>query len=330
MVFIAAAGFVLCKVGRSLVFVPKIIHENKSEKISEKSEFLDVDYSSFDRDSNKITLKSLKIQEESKNSFDFSKLVTTFNTSPEETVTIFADQTHFVSHKSKQCEMKGNVKLTTKSGLLLETEESSFDIDQKIAKGDTDIVITQDGTRFSAKKYHFDMNKKIVTLIKNVKGNLSGDLIFSEKLIVKFEKEIGKDLENVHAFGNSSYKTNQYALKANKEIIYKRGYAEANGNVDLDFVKNGKNYHVNSDKLTLNLQKSLISKVTAYNNLVIKVDNSTTVKGNYGVLEDNFLTVSGNTIITNEKGIILCEKAILNTKTSDIKTYNSRGVIKRN
>ena len=328
-VFIAVAGFVLYKVARSLIIVPKIISKNKSERISGKNEFSNVVYSSFDKDSNKITLKSSRIQETSKNSFDFSKLITTFNISPEETVTVFADKTHFISQKSKQCEMKGNVKLSTESGLLLETEESFVDIDHKIAKGNTDIIITQDDTRFFAKKYHFDMNKKIVTLTKNVKGNLSGNLIFTEKLVVEFEKEIGKDFKNIHTFGNSSYKTNQYDLKADKEIIYKKEYAEANGNVDLDFVKNNKNYHVNADKLTMSLQKNVIKKVTADNNLVIKVDNSTTIKGNHGILENDLLTVSGNTIITNEKGNILCEKAILNTKTSDIRIYNSKGIIKK-
>lgn len=328
-VFIAAAGFVLYKVGRSLVVVPKIIHNSKFAKTSERNEFSNVEYSSFDKDFNKITLKSSKIQEKTKNSFDFSKLTTTFKISPKETVTVLADQTHFISQKSKQAEMKGNVKLSTENGLLLETEESFVDIDQKIAKGDTDILITQNDTKFSAKKYHFDMNKKIVTLIKNVKGNLSNDLIFADKLIVEFEQEIGKDFKNVHAFGNSSYKTNQYDLKANKEIIYQKEYAEANGNVDLDFVKNGKNYHVNADKLAINLQKNVIKKVTAHNNLVIKVDNSTEIKGNYGILENDLLTVSKNVKITDKKGHILCEKAILNTKTSDIKIYNSKGIIKK-
>lgn len=328
-VFLAAAGFVLYKVGRSLVVVPKIIHKSKLAKTSEKNEFSNVVYSSFDKDSNKITLKSSKIREKAKDSFDFTQLTTTFKISSKETVTVLADQTHFVSQKSKQAEMKGNVKLSTEDGLLLETEESFVDIDQKIAKGNTDILITQNDTKFSAKKYHFDMNKKIVTLITNVRGNLSNDLVSADKLVVEFEKEIGKDFKNVHAFGNSSYKTNQYDLKANKEIIYQKEYAEANGNVDLNFIKNGKNYHVNADKLTMNLQKNVIKKVTAHNNLVIRVDNSTEIKGNYGILENDLLTVSKNVKITNEKGNILCEKAILNTKTSDIRIYNSKGVIKK-
>ena len=60
--FLAAAGFVLYKVGRSLVVVPRIIHKNKPVKNLIKNEFSEVVYSSFDRDSNKITLKSSKIQ----------------------------------------------------------------------------------------------------------------------------------------------------------------------------------------------------------------------------------------------------------------------------
>lgn len=328
-IFLVAAGFVLYKVGRSLVVVPKIIHKNKSVKTSEKNEFSNVMYSSFDKDSNKITLKSSKIQEKSKDSFDFSKLSITFKSSPQETVTVLADQTHFISQKFKQAEMKGNIKLSTENGLLLETEASFIDIDRKIAKGDTDILITQNDTKFSAKKYHFDMNKKIITLIKNVKGNLSSDQITTDKLIIEFEKEIGKDFKNVHAFGNSFYKTDQYDLKSSEEMIYKKEFAEANGNVDLDFVKNGKNYHVNADKIVVNFQKNLIKKVSAHNNLIINVDNSTLIKGNDGILENDLLTVSKNVTITNEKGNILCEKAILNIKTSDIRVYNSKGIIKK-
>ncbi len=328
--FLVAAGFVLYKTARSLLIVPKVIYENSSVKTSEKNEFSDVEYSSFDKDSNKITLKSLKIREETNDSFDFTQLTTTFKISPEETITVLADQTHFISQKFKQAEMKGNVKLFTGNGLLLKTEESLIDIDQKIAKGDTDIIITQNDTKLSAKKYHFDMNRKIVTLTKNVKGSLSNDLIATDKLVIEFEKEIGKDFKNVHALGNSFYKTNKYNLKANKEIIYKKDSAEASGNVELDFVKNKKSYYINTDKLMMSFQNNIIKRITAYNNLVIRIDNSISIKGDFGILENDLLTVSGNAMITNEKGDILCEKAILNTKTSDIKIYNSRGIIKRN
>lgn len=327
--FLAAAGVVLYKVGRSLVIVPKVIYNDKSEKVSKKNEFSDVIYSAFDKDLNKITLKSTKIQESSKSTLDFSKLITTFNISSQETVTVLADQTRFISQKSKRAEMKGNVKLSIENGLSLKTEKSFIDIDQKIAEGDTRIVITQDDTKFSAGKYHFDMNRKILTLIENVEGNLSNDLISTDKLVVEFE-DIGKDFKRVHAFKNSSYKTNQFNLKADKEIVYKKDLAEANGNVELDFVKNKKSYYVNTDKLVMSLQNNNIKRVTAHNNLVIKVNNMITIKGDFGILENDLLTVSGNTVIINEKGNILCEKAILNTKTSDIKTYNSRGVIKRN
>lgn len=328
--FVTVAGVVLFKVGRSLIIVPKVIHKNKSVAISGKNEFIEVIHTAFDKDSRKIILKSSKIKETNENILDFSNMVTTFNISPEETVTIFADQTHFLSPQSKQAKMMGNVKLSTDDGLLLRTEKSFVDIDEKTAKGDTDVFIDQDDTSFFAKSYYFDMNKKIVTLIKNVKGNLAKDLITADKLVIEFDKIIGKDFKNVHSFGNSSYKTDQYNLKANKEIIYRKEYAEANGNVDLDFSKDNKRYHVNTYHLTMNLENKIIKKVTAHGNLIIKVDNSTTIKGNHGILENDLLTVFGNAVITNEKGNILCEKAILNTETSDIRVYNSKGIVKRN
>ncbi len=328
-VFLVAAGVVLYKVGRSLLVVPRIIHKNKFEKISGKNEFSDIIYSSFDKNLNKITLKSFQVQEKENNSYDFSKLVTSFKVSPTETVTIFADQTRFISQESKKCEMEGNVKLSTESGLLLETERSFVDIDQKIAKGNTDIFVTQNETKLSAKKYNFDMNRKIITFIKNVKGNLSNNLISADKLVIEFGKEIGKDIKEVHAFGDSRYKTTQYEVKANKEITYKREYAEANENVELAFKSNNKKFYVNANKIVINLKNDVIKKISAYDKLIIKVDNSIIIKGNLGIFENDHLIVSGNTAIINEKGNILCEKAILNMKTNDIRVYNSKGIIKR-
>lgn len=330
VLFVFAAGFVLYKVGRSLVVVPSVIHKNEHTDISGKNEFSGVIYTSFDKDSNKFTLKSSKITENDEKSLDFNSMVTTFKISQEETATVFADQTHLISEGSRQCKMKGNVKLSTEEGLLLETDESFIDIDDKIARGDTDIIITQDDTKFSAKKYKFDMNKKIMTLINNVKGNLASDRIFADKLIIEFEKAIGKDFKKVHAFGNSCYKTDQYDIKANKEIIYKKGYAEASSKVDLNFEQNKKQYHVNAENLAMHLKNNAIKKVTADGDIIIKVDNSIIIKGNHGILENDLLTVSGDTIIRNEEGKILCKKAILNTKTNVIKVYDSRGIIKRN
>ena len=335
--FVGAAGFIFWKVGRSVFAVTKVIHEREESEISEKNEFTDIVYTSFDENSNKITLKSSKVKEKNNETFDFDNMVTTFNISPEETATIFADESRFVSKESKQCEMNGNVKLFTEEGLLLETEKSFVDIDKKIARGDTDIKITQDDTKFFAKKYQFDMGKKIVTLIKDVKGNISDDSVTADKLVVEFDKVIGKDFKRVHAFGNSSYKTNQYNLRATKDIIYTKKdtshtkqYAEANGNVNLDFKKDKRSYFVTSDHMTMDIQNNIVEKVIAQNNLKIKIDDTTSIKGDRGVLENDFLTVTGNTVIFNEKGKILCKKAILNTKTNDIKVYDSKGIIKRN
>lgn len=328
--FIAVSGFVLFKVGRSLVFVPKVVHKNKSVKIFGKNEFSEVIHTAFDKDLRKIILRSSKIKKNNENILDFSNMIVTFNMSSKETATVFADQTHFLSPQSKQAEMNGNVKFSTDDGLLLKTEKSFVDFDEKIAQGDADVFIDQDDTSFFAKSYYFDMKKKTVTLIKNVKGNLAKDLITADKLVIEFEKIIGKDFKSVHSFGDSSFKTDQYNLKANKEIIYKHEYAEANGNVDLVFSKNNKRYHINTYHLTMNLENKIIKKATAHGNLIIKVDDSTTIKGNHGILENDLLTVFGDAVITNEKGNILCEKAILNTETSGIRVYNSKGIVKRN
>ncbi|MBO7453792.1 MAG: LPS export ABC transporter periplasmic protein LptC [Alphaproteobacteria bacterium] len=328
--FVGAAGFIFWKVSRSAFSISRVMLERSSNEISEKNEFKDVVYTSFDKDSNEIILESSKVRETSDKVFDFSNLVTTFNISPDETATIFADDTHFVSKDSKQCEMNGNVRLLTEEGLLLETEQSFIDMDKKIAHGDTEILITQDDTKFFAKKYKFDMGNKVVTLTKDVKGNLANDLIIADKLVIDFDKAIGKDFKKVHAFGNSSYKTVQYNIRSSRDMIYTDQYAEANGNVDLDFKKNKHNYRVKSDHITMDLKENVIEKVVAKGNLRIKVDDATSIQGSYGILENDLLTITGNTVIFNEKGKILCKKAILNMKTNDIRVYESKGVIKKN
>ncbi|MBO6056555.1 MAG: LPS export ABC transporter periplasmic protein LptC [Alphaproteobacteria bacterium] len=328
--FVGAAGFVLWKVSRSAFSISRVLHERVSNEISEKNEFKDVVYTSFDKDSNEIILESSNVKKTGDKVFDFSNLVSTFNISPDETATIFADDAHFVSKDSKQCEMNGNVRLLTEEGLLLETEQSFIDMDKKIAHGDTEILITQDDTQFFAKKYHFDMGNKVVTLIDDVKGNLADDLIIADKLIIDFDKSIGKDFKKVRAFGNSLYKTVQYNIKSSREMIYTDQYAEANGNVDLDFKKDKHNYHVKADHITMDLKKNVIKKVIAENNLRIKVDEATSIQGDFGISENDFLTITGNTVIFNEKGKILCKKAILNMKTNDIRVYESKGVIKKN
>ncbi len=80
----------------------------------------------------------------------------------------------------------------------------------------------------------------------------------------------------------------------------------------------------------MDLQENVIKRVVAEGNLQIKMDNTTSIQGDSGILEDDFLTITGNTIIFNEKGKILCKKAILNTKTNDIRVYESKGVINKN
>ena len=327
--FVGAAGFILWKVSRSAFAISRVVLERESAGISEKNEFRDVVYTSFDKGSNEVTLKSSKVREVGNKAFDFRNLVTTFNISSDETATIFADESHFVSKESKQCGMKGNVRLLTEDGLSLETEKSFIDMDKKIAYGDSDILITQDDTKFFAKKYHFDMGNRVVTLIGGVEGNLADDLIIADKLVVDFDKVIGKDFKKVHAFGNSSYKTVMYHIKAARDILYTNQYAEANGNVCLDFKKDKHNYLVNAEHIAMNLKEDAIKKVVAEDNLRIKVDGSTSIRGDHGILEDDFLTITGNTVIFNEKGKILCKKAILNMKTNDIRVYESKGVVKK-
>lgn len=324
------AGFISFKVFRAVSFVEKTSTRSPHFKLSSKNEFSNVFYKSYDdKNSNDFSLTSSKIKEKDGADFDFQDLVSTFQISENEMGTISAKESHLVSKNSKKCSFRGDVKLTTNNGLKLQTEESFVDLDKKIAKGNTDIFITQNGSNLFSKKYYFDMKNKIITLEKQVKGCIEKNEISSDKLVLEFEKILSKDLKKIYAFGNPIYKTENYILKSEDYIKYEKEKAEANKKVNLKYEKEKKNYDVSAEHLTVFFENNVIKKLIAENNLIMKIGNETKVKGNRGILENDLLTITDHVIISNKNGNVLCEKAVLNTRTDEMKIYNSKGIINK-
>ena len=145
----------------------------------------------------------------------------------------------------------------------------------------------------------------------------------------EFKKILSKDLKKIYAFGNPIYKTENYILKSEDYIKYEKEKAEANKKVNLKYEKEKKNYDVSAEHLTVFFENNVIKKLIAENNLIMKIGNETKVKGNRGILENDLLTITDHVIISNKNGNVLCEKAVLNTRTDEMKIYNSKGIINK-
>ena len=327
--FLILAGGVLFKVLRSIIISQKNLPEQQQVLTTPSGKILGVSHSSFSEDSNNFSLKSSEVDEVNKDTFHFKNLESDFKISETEKGKITADESQMETVDSKKCDFNGNVKLTTESGLTLETEKSFVDFDKKISQGDTDIRITQDKTDLTSKKYFFDMNTKTVVLTDQVKGNVNGNFISTDKLTVEFDQSVGKDVKRILALGKSLYKTPHYSLKAGGSIEYTKDRAKADKNVVLLYKKDKKLYDIKSSHMDVDFSGNSVKKVTAYGKLVIKTEDSSTIKGEKGVLEDNFLTVTGNVIISDKRGVVFCDKVVLDTETNNTKIYNSKGIINK-
>lgn len=330
LTFLLLAVGILFKLLSSLIVFEKIFPKHKILILPlDKNKFFGVSHTSFSEDSNEFSLKSSEVSEVDKDKFNFKNLETNFKISENENGKITADESHVVTSESKKCDFKGNVKLTTDSGLTLQTEESFVDLNKKIAQGNTDILITQDKTKLYSKKYYFDMDKKTVILIDQVKGDVKGNFISTDKLTVEFDKSVGKDIKKIFAEGNSLYRTPQYTLKSKGSIDYMKDKAKADKNVELHYKKSDRIYDINASHMKVDFLGNSIKKIYAYDKLMIKTDNSTTIKGKKGILENDLLTVTENVIISDKRGVVFCDKVVLDTKTNNTKIYNSKGIIKK-
>jgi lipopolysaccharide assembly outer membrane protein LptD (OstA) len=243
-----------------------------------------------------------------------------------ETLKISSDVTNAIRKDKTQCEFIGNVKLSTKSGLLMKTAKLFADFDQKIAHGNTEIVISQDDTMVSAKKYFFDMNKNILILKDHANGYLKSNKINADRLVIRFDNMHEKNVQNMDAFGNITYTTKDYVLRVQKSILYSSNKIYARGNVILLHRKNGNLYDVRSDSMEAQINNGTLDNIKANHSLTIKTNNAM-IRADKGILKGDKIKVIGNVEVSGKQRNILGSSGILDIKTGDIFISNSSGIV---
>ncbi len=324
--FIVLACLICFKILYSVLTANNIYYKNNLKNNSVNS-FSDITYKSYENNKSNVFIKSSEVTEENNGIINFKNLISTFKISKEETATISSDKSQALTRNAKQCEFIGNVKLSTENGLFVETEKLFVDFNKNIAYGNYPIQITQDNVKLTAQqKCFFDMDGKKIILTGQVKGYINEDLVIADKMEIEFGDVLGNDLKKVKAFGHPLYKTYQYSLKAVERIEYSRCKVEAHNNVILKYKEKGKIYDVKANHLFGDIKGNTLNKIWGEGDFIIKTD-SYIIKGNKGTLFDNILTVNDNVTILNNKNTIICESAMLNTNTNELKIYKSKGLV---
>jgi LPS export ABC transporter protein LptC len=292
-----------------------------------KNSFSNVRFKTYDRAGREISVKSDSVSENRKDHYTLEKLVSTFALSDGELLTVSADVTDAVRNDKAVCEFTGNVKLSTKSGLLLQTEKLFADCDKKIAKGDTAVVISREDMRVSADKYFFDMDANSFTLTGSAEGSFKTGKISSDKLIIRFSDINKKDVKSMDALGNAIYVTTNYTLKAEKSILYTADEVKAQQNANLFYRQNSKSYYVRANFMRAQIHKGAPETITANGSLIIKTKDAT-IRADKGILTENEIKVFENVVISGEQGNIFGNAAVLNTKTGAVTINKLSGILK--
>jgi LPS export ABC transporter protein LptC len=261
-----------------------------------------------------------------KDVYTLKNMVSSFALPNGELLTVSADTVKAVRKDKTECEFMGNVKLSTKSGLLIETTRLLADFNKKIATGTDEVVISQDDSKISAKEYFFDMEKNTVTLINNAKGLFKANKINSDKLVICFDDMYKKSIRSMEAFGNITYVTDAYTLKAQKSILYSANKVEAYENVILLYKKDGDNYDIRSNSMCAKINNGKLDDIEALGSLIIKTKNAT-IRADRGILSGDKINVFSNVIISGKHGNIFGDAATLDLVTRDILINKSSGVV---
>lgn len=287
---------------------------------AEENAFTDFSYKTQDNSGKSIVITSKKVKEQDKHTIVFDDVKSNFSISDKETGTISADEGRIVREKQKQrkkskqnkqkeqeesdevgmassmkdgaiCEFKGNVKMSTKSGINLRSNEAVFDSKKKIVSGNSPINITKSDVEVSADRYKFDTQKNILKLKKNAKVQSKGRDITSEKMTIFFGANQTEALKKIIADKNVQMKSQDYqisaedkvtfdfsksktgqtqiqAITAKKNVVFKSqdynlfardsvdfkqelNQLTANGAINFTYTRNCNNFVLNSDKIQM-------------------------------------------------------------------------------
>jgi LPS export ABC transporter protein LptC len=312
----------------------------------DQNTFSDFSYKTYDAKGEEISLASDNVYEEKKDNYVFKNMTSTFALSNGEKCTVTADVTKAIRGDRTVCELNGHVMVTTTSGLLLQTEKSFVDFNNKISSGSEPITITGNNISLRSDKYYFDINENALTLIGNAKGlmmlaspNRNGgkldsqgangkcDRISSDKMIIKFDSKCKNSLKSLDATGNAKFTSDDYDLSAKEKIVYKIDRIHAKSDVKLQYRKNGQKIDVKSYQMdTLLDEKSSIREIIASGSLIIKTKDAT-IAADSGVFRENKVVALGNVVISNDQGNVLGDIAELDVLTGHVSVKKSSAII---
>lgn len=195
-----------------------------------------------------------------------------------------------------------------------------------------------------AGEYDLDMKKNSLLLRKNVKGNLAQGnsvaaddlkIIFSRKNTKKFKHQSEVDSKNLQQAvaeaklsWHAKIKFEDLDLAAH-EISYSPKEIVANENLSLNYVRNGRKFFIQSQKIVAKLNETgNIDTINAIGSLKIK-GNDFVVRANSGFFEKQKIYLSGNVVIANEYGEIFGNQAELDLETGDVSIKASSGVVQK-
>jgi LPS export ABC transporter protein LptC len=292
-----------------------------------KNSFSDVSFKTYDRAGKEINIKCDSVSENQKDQYIFENLVSTFELSGGELLTVSANTTKAVRKDKTECEFLGNVKLSTKSGLLMKTEKLFVDCNKKIAGGDSDVVISQENVNLSAKKYFFDMDANVFTLDHDAKGSMKSGKISADRLIIRFDDVHQKSVKSMDAFGNATYIAQDFDLRAQQSILYTKDEVKAHKNVRLICRQNSNAYDVRADSMQARIRNGVPGEVKANGSLIIKTKD-VIIRADKGVFFGDDVKVFDNVVIFGEHGNIFGNTATMNMKTGDISVDKLSGIVK--
>ncbi len=279
--------------------VKSAFFDNK-EVQKERNTFSDVKFKSQDKNGREIDVLADSVQDQGSDNFKLNKVESKFTLSENDTATIVADATHVFRENKNQCELLGNVKLTTDSGLTLVTEQSFVDFDKSFITGNCDVTITYSTTKLFGDSYSFDANTRTLILIGNANGVMNSDTVTANKLTVVF-----------------TVNDNKTSVKEMTAV----------GNVHLLYTANLKKYKISSQHLTALFDADgSIRDVKADSFLTVKTETAI-IRANSGTFKDGIVNAYGDVAVISDNGDVFGDKATLNTETGEVSISKSSGIV---
>jgi hypothetical protein len=296
-VFFAVVGAALFAILVRLVLDAKKAAFDGEFSVRENA-FSEAKVKAYDKDGKEISVKSESVCEDKKDGYVLKNSTSSFALANGELLTISAKVAKAVARDQTQCEFIGAVKLTTESGLLMETEKLFADFNKKSASGDVEVAIYKGDAKLCSRRYFFDMNERVLTLTGDAKGFLKLNKIAADKLIVRFDDAEGKNIKNV----------------------------DAEQNVVLFYKKEEKDYEIRSNFMRAFVNNGALDGAKANGSLTIKTKDAI-IKAREGVLKGDKIDVFGDVAISGEQGNIFGNAATLDLKSGDIFIDQSSGVL---